>query len=226
MSQIEGYEPVEISQAGGAVGDDPVSRYVSVHLEGVKLKLFLFLYGVFLIVLRTAMLTAYYGGYAFVLFLSIAFMFAAAEGSGPSDPLVSLGQTALVASGVSALTSTMMQEPRKSESILPTYRDALELMGILSSRQTAVTREAVTREKVPPIPPPFKTATPWRLIGPDTDGLYWYENTVTKQTQWDPPMQGWKIKGPITDRADPEFGKYWYENILKEQTQWDPPMPY
>ena len=226
MSQVEGYEPIEIPQAGGAIGDDPVSRYVSVRLEGVKLRLFLFLYGVFLIVLRTAMLTAYYGGYAFVLFLSIAFMFAAAEGSGPSDPLVSVGQTMLVASGVSTLTSSMLQEPRKSDSILPTYRDALELMGILSSRQRAVTTETVTTETVPPIPPPFKTATPWRLIGPDTDGLYWYENIVTKQTQWDPPMQGWKIKGPITDRADPEFGKYWYENILKEQTQWDPPMPY
>jgi hypothetical protein len=115
----------------------------------------------------------------------------------------------------------MLQEPRKSESILPTYRDALELMGILSSRQTAVTTETV-----PPIPPPFKMATPWRLIGPDTDGLYWYENIVTKQTQWDPPMQGWKLKGPITDENDENFGKYWYDNTLNGVTQWDPPMPY
>jgi len=139
MSQVEGYEPVIIPQLGGDIGDDLVSRYVSIHLTGTKLKLFLFLYGVFLIVLRTAMLTAYYGGYAFIIFLSIAFMFAAAEGSGPSDPLVSAGQTMLVAQGMSSM-GQMTQQPIKSESILPTYRDALRLMGILKPSQTVITQ--------------------------------------------------------------------------------------
>jgi len=142
MSQVKGYEPVEIPQAGGAIGDDPVSRYVSMQLTGTKLRLFLFLYGIFLIVLRTAMLTAYYGGYAFIIFLSIAFMFAAAEGSGPSDPFVGIGQTAMVAGGVSTVTSSMVQQP--SESILPTYRDALELMGILNPQQTVITTNPMT----------------------------------------------------------------------------------
>jgi hypothetical protein len=138
LSQVEGYEPVIIPQAGGAIGDDPVSRYVSMQLTGTKLKLFLFLYGIFLIVLRTAMLTVYYGGYAFLIFLSIAFMFAAAEGSGPSDPFVSAGQTMLVAGAVGSATSSMAQQ--SSESILPTYSDALVLMGILNPPQTVITK--------------------------------------------------------------------------------------
>lgn len=200
MSQVEGYEPVEIPQAGGAI-NDRVSRYVSVRLEGVKLRLFLFLYGVFLIVLRTAMLTGYYGWYG--IWFGIMLFLENSQSSSPPAIVSGNGKT----------------------SILPTYRDALELMGILSSRQTAVTTETV-----PLIPPPSKMATQWRLMGPDerpdTLGQYWYENIVTKQTQWDPPMQGWIRLGPINDPQDPNDGGYWYDNTLENTTQWYPPMPY
>ena len=236
MSQVEGYEPIVIPQRGGAVGVDPVSRYVSVRLGGVKLKLFLFLYGVFLIVLRTAMLTAYYGAYAFVFLLSIAFMFASAEGSGPSDPLVSAGQTMLVASSVSSLTSSMSQEPRKSVSILPTYRNALELMGLVLPIQRVVTTETdttktVPTETVPPISSPFKDfkdRTPWVRAGPDKYGNYWYVNTQTGEAQWDPPSKQWKRFGPVMDRLNPNYGKYWYDTLDRGhlKTLWTAPEPY
>jgi hypothetical protein len=186
MSQVEGYEPIEIPfnvpQVGGTIGKGTVSRYVSVRLEGDKLRPFLFLFGVFLIVLRTAMLSTYYISYTLWYIMSLGFVLAAVSGSNP-------GETALASRGVNITAPSS----GTSGSILPTFTDALILMGLLSPNNHEDKSQ--------------KSQELWVRKGPDYHGIYWYEqyNYITGKVE-DDPLQLWKRK------IDGNH-YYYYENI-------------
>ena len=73
-----------------------------------------------------------------------------------------------------------------------------------------------------------------------TSGRTYYANTVTKQTQWDPPpvparTSEWttlrasekvstsSLVVPWTSKVDPASGKTYYVNTVTKERQWNPP---